>query len=163
MRVWSARSRIDRFGFGFVRCGGGGEDVFAGAGAGVNQAGIAQLLERAFVDKASFTLVVGCEGAAAIGTFLPLEAEPAQVLEHGGDELRLASREVQVFVAQDQAASSGLCALLRDPECARVAEVQVAGRGRREAAAVARGMGGMENVGRHENGKTETNQKGTAG
>ena len=63
---------------------------------------------------------------ADVRAFLPVKTEPAQVLEHGLDELRFAARAVEVFIAQDQRATGCLCALLCDPERASVTEVKIA-------------------------------------
>ena len=48
--------------------------------------------------RLAFALVVGSVGAADVGAFAPAEAEPLQVLEHGGDVFRLAAVAVQIVI-----------------------------------------------------------------
>jgi len=93
-------------------------------------------LHRGQVKLAPLALAIGSERSAAIRPFLPFKAEPLQVFEHGADKLQLETLGVQVFVTQHQHAAARLGALLGNPECARVAQVQVARRRRREAAAI---------------------------
>ena len=77
-------------------------------------------------------------GTAAIRPFLPLQAEPAHVFDHGLGELHFRAGCVDVFVAQDQDAAGGQGAPLGDPKRLRVTEVEEAGGRRGEAAAVGR-------------------------
>jgi hypothetical protein len=124
----SARPRVDRFIIVFrVRRAGGGGDVFPRTGAGINESGGAELIERSAVETHAFALIVGRKRSPTVRAFLPLEAEPFQVVEHGGDEFWFAAGAIQVFVAEDQFAAVQNGALLRSPESPRVAEVQVAG------------------------------------
>ena len=50
-----------------------------------------------------------------------------QIFEHGLAEMRLRALGIKILVAQDQRAAGCNRALLRDPEGARVAQVQEAG------------------------------------
>ncbi len=52
------------------------------------------------------------------------------------DELQLEAFGIQVFIAQDEDASASVGALLRNPKRARVSEMQVTRRRRREAATI---------------------------
>ena len=58
----------------------------------------------------------------------PIEAEPAQVLDHGGHELWPAAGGVEVVVAQEQRAADGAGAFLDSPEGPGMAEMEQAGR-----------------------------------
>ena len=69
----------------------------------------------------------------------PGEAEPAEVFEHGGDEIEAEADGVEVVVAEEEFAVGGSGALGGEPEGAGVAEVEVA-RGRRGEAAEVGGM-----------------------
>ncbi len=129
---------VNRFvvGRSLVRGAGGFEDVAARAMAGIDEAGGVEFFEDGSVERASGLLVVGRVGAAEVGAFLPHEAEPAQVGEHGFDEIEAEAGRVEVVVAQDERAGGLPCALGGDPEGARVPEVQVTSRGGRETASV---------------------------
>ena len=59
-----------------------------------------------------------------------------QVFNHRLDKFLLAADAVEIFVAQDERAANFLRALLRNPESARVAQVEIACRRRRQAATV---------------------------
>ena len=84
----------------------------------------------------AFALVVWRVRSADIGTFIPAQSEPAQILEHRRDEHGPAARAVEVFIAQDECAARRFGALLGSPKRAGVAQVEVA-RGRwRKAAAI---------------------------
>lgn len=78
--------------------------------------------------------------AFALGNdrFLPSEAEPAKVLEHGGDEIQTEADGVEVVVAEEQRATGGAGALGGDPEGTRVPEMEVAGGRRGEPADIRR-------------------------
>jgi hypothetical protein len=66
-------------------------------------------------------LVVRPERPAAIRPFLPFEAKPFQVFEHGADKLQLEALGIQVLISQHEHAAAGPGTLLRNPERARVA------------------------------------------
>ena len=106
------------------------------ASAGINEPAGQKSSHCGQVELAPLALVVWPERPATIRPFLPFKAEPFQVFEHGADKLQLEARGIQVLIAQHEHAAAGLGALLRNPERARVAEVQVTCRRRREAAAI---------------------------
>jgi len=115
----------------FVRGGDGGFGEFAaGAVAGEDQAGGVEAGEGVAVGGE--TLRLGDDG------FFPRKAEPAEVFEHGGDELGAAAGGVEVVVAEEQASAGGAGAFMGGPKRERVAEVQVAGGRGGEAADVGR-------------------------
>jgi hypothetical protein len=75
-------------------------------------------------------LRVRSKGAAHVGSLLPFEAKPAQVVHHGLAEMGLRAVRIKILVTQDQLSLGCERALLCDPERARVAQVQeTCGRG----------------------------------
>jgi len=127
---------VEGFVVDFVRGGQCAGEIPARAGAGINEAGGAELLERGEITRAAFALGIGSEWAAAAGAFLPVNSEPAEVFEHGGNEFGPGTGGVEVFVAENKGPAAGDGALLGGPKSAGVAEMQQArGRGS-EASAV---------------------------
>ena len=110
--------------FAGVRGGLRGLDVLPAADAGIDEALRLQELERALVDRLAFGLDV-------FG--VPVEAEPAEVLDglRGGTGLVL--RVVEVLGAQDDASPGGPGAQPGDQKRPDVAQVEGARRTRREA------------------------------
>jgi hypothetical protein len=49
-----------------------------------------------------------------------------KVFEHSGNEFAFGAGAIEVFVAKDEGSAVGLSALLGNPECAGVSEVQEA-------------------------------------
>lgn len=86
-------------------------------------------------------MLVGAEGAADVGSFLPLDAEPTEIFDLGELEFRSDTGRIEVVVAKDEGALGRAGALGGDPEGAGVAEVEVAGGGWGDATAV--GVGGV--------------------
>ena len=70
------------------------------------------------------------------GPSLPGEAEPAQVFEHGRDEIQPETHGVEILVAQDERAAGGAGALGGDPKRACMAEMQMPGGRGRETPAI---------------------------
>lgn len=134
--IGTTGARVDQFIVGGVRSVGGGLNVLSGTGAWVNSIGGEQFLKRGAINREALALTIGTEGAVAIGAFRPLEAEPAKVFEHGGDEFRPAPIAVKIFVAENQFAILFTSALLRRPKCTGMAEMKKPGGRGREAAAV---------------------------
>ena len=83
-----------------MRGAGGGPDVLARAGAGIDETAGAEFLQRRGVERPAFTLGIGGARAAAIRPFLPLKTEPSQVFDHGVHEFQLEARGIQVFDSQ---------------------------------------------------------------
>jgi cytokinin riboside 5'-monophosphate phosphoribohydrolase len=69
----------------------------------------------------------------------PIKTEPVQVLDHRVDEVQTETHGIQIVVAQQQRPTGDARSLGRQPEGARMAEMQKARGRRREAAAVRRG------------------------
>jgi hypothetical protein len=120
-----AGARVDRFIVRIVRCTEGLEDIFARTGAGVKVTGLDQSIQRFPVERQTPTLIVGSARPAAIRAFLPLKAEPAQVIEHGLHKLRTATDAIEILIAQDEDPLLLSRAFLGDPERARVAQMQI--------------------------------------
>ena len=112
------------------------EDIAARAGAGENEAG--------GVEGGEGGAVAGQPGALGDDGFAPRETEPAEVCEHGGDEIEAEAEGVEVVVAEDEVAAGGAGAFGGEPERAGVAEVEVAGGRRGETAEIPRRRGGVE-------------------
>src|ERR1051326_4239614 len=109
--------------------------VFARAGAGVDQAAITQFLPRRQIDAAALALRVRREGPAHARPLIPVESKPAQIFIHGAHEFRPAALIVEVFIAEDERAGGVARALPGDPESAGVAKMEVSrGRGSETAA-----------------------------
>jgi len=79
------------------------------------------------VKGVSLTLPVWSARTAHIWSLLPVETEPTQVLQHGIAKVRPRPLMVEIFVAENQFAADGKGTLLREPESASVAQVQVSG------------------------------------
>lgn len=114
----------------FMRRADGIEDIAARACAGENLAGGVEAREGGAVERETFAL--GNDG------FLPREAEPAEIFEHGGDEIEAEADGVEIVVAQEERAVGRAGAVGGDPECARVPEVEMAGGRGGEAADIRR-------------------------
>jgi hypothetical protein len=71
----------------------------------------------------TLVLAIRSEGSAGIRSFLPSEAEPTQVFDHGVIKVRLGSIGIEIFVAQNQSSLGGERAQVRDPEGAGMAQV----------------------------------------
>ncbi len=125
----------------FVGCLCGTLEILAGTFAGIDGAGVEELLPGGEIEVAALALRVGSEGAADVGAFLPADSEPAQVFDHGLLEVGAGAMRIEIFVAKDEGAVCGETALIRGEESARVSQVEEAcGRGG-YAAAIGRGHG----------------------
>src|SRR5438270_918775 len=113
------------------------QDILSRAATRIDESGPFQFFERSAIRLRSFTLDVGRVGAANVWSFIQLESEPTQVLVHGRDKFRAAAGAIEIFIAQDERSIVRSRPDLRRPECFRMAEMQVTGRGRRETTAVA--------------------------
>src|SRR6185437_1736584 len=136
----AAAAGVDGFIVFFMWGGGGLRKVAAGAGAAVDEAACEQLLEGG---------AVGGE-ARGLGEHRrrPRNAEPGEVFEHGGEELRAGALRVEVLVAEEQRSALLLRAPICGPECRGMAEVEQAGGRWREAADVA-SVHGMDGSWQH--------------
>ena len=101
----------------------GAEHILARTNARIDEAAFAQFLEGGPIESLALALGIRRVGASAIRALPPRETEPAQILEHGRNELRLAAASVKILISQDQTARGGESALLREPKGARVAQV----------------------------------------
>ena len=122
--------------------------VLARAVAGIDASGIAQLAPGIEVEIAPGALRIGRERPANVRSFLPANAEPAQVFHHRPRKLQLGALRVKVFVAKYQRAAIGLRALECGPEGAGVPDVQQSRRRGRQPSAIGQVLRGGD--GAHE-------------
>src|SRR6185437_10168563 len=133
----AARARVNRFVVILrMRRARGGLKILSRTNAWINESARLQFLASLAIQRIALALIIGSERPADIRPFLPFEAEPAQVFEHGRDESRFAARAVQVVVAQYQCAAGGARALLGDPERPRMPDMQQPCRRGRDASAI---------------------------
>ena len=99
----------------------------AAAGAGVGEAPRLQHGQRRLVHGSPLALAVGAGGAAAVGAFVPVEAEPAQVVQHPRLRAGHRARGVDVLHPQDEQALVARAVLAGQQGRAEIAGVQVAG------------------------------------
>src|SRR5215469_6188429 len=111
--------------------------IFARAAARIDEAAVAEFAPRVDIEIAPLALHVRTKSSAGIGPFLPGQAEPAQILEHGVNEFGPGALKIQILVAKNKFAACGAGPLVGHPEGSRVAEMKVSGRRRSEAAAIA--------------------------
>src|SRR5215467_1763611 len=91
----------------FMRRGQGALQVFARAGAGIDKAAVAQPAPGFQIKIAPTALVVWAEGAADVWTFVPVEPQPAQIVEHCSNKFLPAALEVEILIAEDELAAGG--------------------------------------------------------
>jgi hypothetical protein len=104
--------------------------------AGINQALDLEPLKTLRMEIAPITLRVRREWAAAIRPLLPAQAEPAQILDHGRDELLAGPDRVEVFIAQNESASGGDGSFLRHPKSAGMTHMKKARWRRRQSTSI---------------------------
>jgi len=102
--------------------------VFAGAGARVDVALAKKFAPGFEVARAALTLHVWSEGAAEVGSFIPIDSEPAEIFIHRSLELGTRAIRVEILVAKDERASGIASSLIGIPKGAGVAQVQVSRR-----------------------------------
>jgi len=120
--------------------GGGGFDVAAGVGAGIDEPGCFELPPDVEIPGGPLALGVGAEGAAEVGALGPGEAEPAEVFEGGGGVFGPAAGAVEVLDPHHEPGGAGPFG--GDGEGAGVAHVEKAGRRGGEASATGCGHDG---------------------
>ena len=98
-----------------------------------------EFFEDAAVERAAGLLVVRIMWTADVGAFLPGEAEPAEVGEHGVDEIEAEAGGVEIVVAEDERTAGEAGAFGGDPEGACVPKMQIPGGRGGEAAAIVGG------------------------
>ena len=119
--------------------------LFAGAGAWIG----VEPLERGLVPRVPLGLPVGPMRTADVGAFVPVEAEPAKVVELAALVLGLAALGIEIFDAQDEHPTRGSGLQPREQGGADVAEVEAAARARSVAATQASRRWGVTGWGRH--------------
>ena len=81
-------------------------------------------------------LDIGRARAAHVGAFLPIQTEPAEILDDRLAELRAAAVTVQILDPQDQRAAPLSRPRLRRPKRGRMAQMQITGGRGRDSAAI---------------------------
>src|SRR5271167_2955858 len=105
VQLLAAAAGIERLIVGFIRGGGRVGQVLARAGARIDESAIAQFAPALQVKLAAPALLVRRKRSADIGAFVPANAKPAQVLDHGLGEFWLRALRVEVLIAKDQRAT----------------------------------------------------------
>src|SRR5262245_7071682 len=123
-----------------LRCAQGQLNVPPGTVAAINHAFLLQPGQSLGIEGQTPTLLIRSCWPPTVRSFLPIQSEPSQILQHGRDELRSAPIQVEIFVAQDQHAAMCTSPFLSDPERAGVTQVQIA-RGRRGDSPAVTGRG----------------------
>src|ERR1035437_9626682 len=112
-----------------------GFEVFARTAAREEKALAQQLAPRFEIDVAPLALDIGREWATLVRSFLPANAEPAQVVISGVCIQAAAAIRIKIFHAHHQRAACVARPLPRGPKSARMAHMQVpCGRGRKPPA-----------------------------
>src|SRR5207302_1871517 len=106
-----------------VGCGGGPGDLRPRTRTRVDELLRLKLREGVLVKRQSLSLEIRPGGTFAIGTFVPVEAKPAQVVDGSLDGLGTNSGRVQVFDPKHDSSASGTRREPGGKERASVAEV----------------------------------------
>ena len=126
----AASTGIDRLVIGVIgrtrRLG----QILTRTGARIDKAGIAQFLPCSYVVFPPLALAIRRVRSAAIPAFLPMNAQPKQVFDHGRNKFRPRSLRIKIFVAQDQDSVTLSRSLRCDQEGPCMAEMKQSG-GRR--------------------------------
>jgi hypothetical protein len=85
---------------------------------------------------APLALHIRRKGPPDIGAFIPSQPEPIQIFDNRVAKFWTATRLVQIFNPQNNLTTRLTRSLLRLPECARMTDVKVSGRRRRESSSV---------------------------
>jgi hypothetical protein len=110
--------------------------IFPRARTGINKISRAQFFKCVRVKIMPLTLHVRPERSGVVGAFVPGEAEPPGTFVHIRQKLGARTGRIEVFDAQNQDTIAGAGALLGSPKGAGMTEMQQAGRGGREPAAI---------------------------
>ena len=84
-----------------------------------------ELFQGSAITRASLALIVRAERAADIRAFRPAQAEPTQIFQHGSGEIQAEANGIQIIITQHQCASGCAGTFARDPECARMTQMQM--------------------------------------
>jgi len=124
--------REDWLGVGGVRRRGGFLDVAARVGARVDHP--SRFEPAPYLEKpgSPFRLPVGGRRAADVGALRPGKPQPAEIIDRGGDKLLPAAGGVEILDAEDEPRGAG--PRRGDGEGAGMADMEEAGRRRREPA-----------------------------
>ena len=135
--VFPAGSRINRFFIARVRSRKRPQNFLPRAFTGIHRTPLLQREENRSVKFQPQTLCIRCERPVCVWTFVPLETEPPQIIIHPLHKLRFASAEIEILDAQNQGPALLSCTDLRLPKGSGMAEMQIAGGRRSDAATIA--------------------------
>jgi len=139
--LWAAGARVNGLVIGFIAADAwtivedgafmgsakSGKEVLAGAATGVNESAVAKFLPRSVINISTATLFVRSAASAAIRSFVPAEAQPAEVFESGLHVLRAGAIVIEILHAHNQLPMGLASSLPGAVECAGVADVEIAG------------------------------------
>src|SRR6266566_535887 len=97
-------------------------------GAWVNKVTDAQFFPDLQVTRTPLALNIRGKRSADIRSFIPVQPEPVQILDHRVGKFSAATIAIQIFDPQKQLATGFPCTFLRPPERHRVTDVQKTGR-----------------------------------
>ena len=116
------------------------QHILPGTSAWINQPRCSQSLELSPVNFNPLALIIRRVRATNIRPFIPIATEPFQIFNKRGHKFRPRAGTIQILVAQNQRPARRTGALPRDPERARMAEMQKPRRRRRKPSAISWGM-----------------------
>lgn len=119
-----------------MRGANGRGEILAGAAAGIDESACAKLFPCSQIHLCSPALLVGSEGTAYIGPFVPIESQPAKIFEGGSSVFGAAAVGIEIFHAHHEAATGRSRSLPCTMEGACVSDMEITGGRWGEAAPV---------------------------
>ena len=133
---WPAGPGIQRIVVSLIRSSRRERHVASRAPAGIDHPLIEQRPPCLQIPSPARALHIRSKRASAVEPFIPLDPEPAQIVDHGLHELGPATLRIQIFISQNELSATLFCPLRRDPERARVTDMQQAGGRRRKPSTI---------------------------
>ena len=112
------------------------EHIFSRTLTGIDETACAQFLPCIPINRPPLGLHIRRKRTRPVGSLVPLQAKPLQVHNNCVAKLGSASREIEIFDAQNQAAASCTRTLLRAPKRHGMTDVQIASGRRRDSTAI---------------------------
>src|SRR5262249_21149238 len=128
--VGPAGSRVARAFVALVRGARNAGDLGSRAVAEIGMAGARKQVQVGLVERSAAGLLIRCRWLGGAWSFIPGNAEPAQVVEHGFAGAGLDEGWVEIFDAKHQGSAERASAGCAEQERCSAAEMQGAGRGR---------------------------------
>lgn len=123
-RLRAAGGGVQRFIVPLVRCASSQRNIPARARARINCTQVKQLLPSLQIPATSLALNVRPEWTSPVRSFVPLDAEPAHILDHRLRVIEPAALRVQVFVAKNESPALFFRPPCCNPEGARMSDMQ---------------------------------------